>query len=83
MSTLTEETPPPKRQSLNKWAPAKGEKLRVFFPHDGPVKVMEATGDVRVGTPGPAGFEFLLKNERGIAEWVPGWYVASLAKPTV
>jgi hypothetical protein len=69
---------------LNKWRPEKNREMRVFFPHNGPVKLMTATGDIRESTvSGPSGHEFLLRDEAGIPEWVPGWYVASLVAPDV
>jgi hypothetical protein len=40
--------------------------------------MMTATGDVRDAVSGPSEHEYLCKDEAGIPEWVPGWYVATL-----
>jgi hypothetical protein len=83
MSTVPEETPP-KRRTLEKWMPDAGQKLRVFFPHGGPVKVLVATGEFRPRVaPGPEWYDYLMKDEAGRPEWVPGWYLAAEPAPAV
>lgn len=64
------------RQPLDKLGPRRGQKLRVFFPHDGPIKVMVGTGDARESAHPRCEHDHLLEDEAGQPEWVPGWYLA-------
>lgn len=70
------------RQSLDKMGPSRGQRLRIYFPHDQPIRTMVATGEVRESSSDRYEHDHLMRNEAGTGEeWVPGWYVAQAVAP--
>lgn len=65
-----------KRQSLDSLDLRPGRRMRVFFPHGGPIKVMVVTGADRPSNVSRCERDYLLREDGRDPEWVPGWYVA-------
>jgi hypothetical protein len=60
--------------------PEERDRVRVFFPHGEDAKVLVATGRVRDSSSTRCEHEHLMRDELSrVEEWVPGWYVATLA----